>query len=62
MSDGLTPKQRYEERKQARKEMRDRGSLNHVENELMMLDFLDRFVTAVERIADVLEGEGERRR
>jgi len=56
MTEGLTPKQQYEARKAARKEQRDRGAIaNPMENEYMMLDFLDRFVTAVERIADTME-------
>lgn len=51
----MTPKEQYE----ARKAERDRLDMDVLIKEntstLMMLDMLDRFVTAVERIADALE-------
>lgn len=48
----LTPKQQYEQRKAARKA---RDGSSSAEKELEMMDILDRFTTAVERIADALE-------
>lgn len=47
-----TPKEAYELRKKAR--ITDTGSRSEA-NELIMVDMLDRFVTAVERIADAAE-------
>lgn len=47
----MTPKQQYEARKAARREKK--MDLNAKETE--MIDMLDRFVTAAERIADALE-------
>jgi hypothetical protein len=47
----MTPKQQYEARKAARREKR----LDSNEKEAEMVDLLDRFVTAAERIADALE-------
>lgn len=55
MSD-LTPKQQYEARKAERNKRREaKVTLGHDQKDLAMEDMLDRFVTAVERIADALE-------
>jgi hypothetical protein len=49
----MTPKQQYEARKAERKKLKDMDyQIRQRTEQLMMLDFLDRFVTAVERIAD----------
>lgn len=52
----MTPKEQYEARKAERKKLEalDYQIRQRTEN-LMTLDMLDRFVTAVERIADSLE-------
>jgi len=52
----MTPKEQYEARKAVRKE-RDRLDIEirRRQEEIDHLDMLDRFVTAVERIADALE-------
>ena len=47
----MTPKEQYEARKAARREKK--MDANAKESEMM--DILDRFVTAVERIADAME-------
>lgn len=47
----MTPKEQYEARKAARREKR----LDANAKEAEMVDLLDRFVTAAERIADALE-------
>lgn len=47
----MTPKQQYEARKAARREQKMDSNAKETE----MLDILDRFVTAAERIADALE-------
>jgi len=47
----MTPKQEYEARKAARREKK----LDANAKESEMVDLLDRFVTAVERIADAME-------
>jgi hypothetical protein len=47
----MTPKQEYEARKAARREKK----LDANAKESEMVDLLDRFVTAAERIADALE-------
>ena len=47
----MTPKQQYEARKAARIEKRMDSNAKEAE----MVDLLDRFVTAAERIADALE-------
>lgn len=52
----MTPKEQYEARKAERLRMRDINP-NYQPSTTMMLDTLDRFVTAVERIADVMERE-----
>ena len=52
----MTPKQQYEARKAERKKLADMDyQLQHRTEQGMTLDMLDRFVTAVERIADSLE-------
>ena len=53
----MTPKQRYEARKAARK-ARD-GSASS-QTELEMMDIFDRFTTAAERIADAMESANKR--
>lgn len=50
----MTPKQ-YEERKTERKKLNDYYQLRTRTEQTMMLDTFDRFVTAVERIADAAE-------
>ena len=51
----MTPKEQYEARKAERKKMRDMDyELRSKTETLMLLDTLDRFTTAVERIADAL--------
>ncbi len=47
----MTPKQQYEARKAARLEKKMDSNAKESE----MVDLLDRFVTAVERIADAME-------
>ncbi len=52
----MTPKQQYEARKAERNKLRELdGEISKRSESLMLLDMLDRFVTAVERIADQLE-------
>jgi hypothetical protein len=52
----MTPKEQYEARKAARRNLVDMDyQLKKRTEEGMMLDTFDRFVTAVERIADALE-------
>lgn len=52
----MTPQEQYEGRKAERKKFKDMNEqAKHVAEEAMMLDLLDRFVTAVERIADSLD-------
>lgn len=52
----MTPKERYEARKAERRKLADMDyQLRQRTEQAMMLDMLDRFVTAVERIADALE-------
>lgn len=52
----LTPKQQYEQRKAERKKLKDMDyQLRQRTEQEMLLDTLDRFVTAAERIADALE-------
>lgn len=52
----MTPKQQYEARKAERNKLKDMDFQVRQKTEtLMMLDMLDRFVTAAERIADGLE-------
>jgi len=52
----MTPKERYEARKAERKNLEAMDyQLRQRTEQVMMLDTFDRFVTAVERIADILE-------
>lgn len=52
----MTPKQQYEARKAEREKLRAEDAYVRSRTEqIMMLDMFDRFVTAVERIADALE-------
>jgi hypothetical protein len=58
----MTPKQQYEARKAERATLADMDREIKVRSEqIMMLDMLDRFVTAAERIADALESSGPER-
>lgn len=61
MSDeNLTPKQRYEKRKAERIERRARLEYEQTESEKQIADItdmMDRFVTAVERIADSMDSQ-----
>lgn len=47
----MTPKEQYEARKSGRREKRMDSNTKDAE----MIDMVDRFVTAVERIADAME-------
>jgi hypothetical protein len=52
----MTPKEQYEARKAERAKLKDMDvRLAQNTSAVMMLDMLDRFVTAVERIADTME-------
>ena len=52
----MTPKEQYQARRAERNKLKDMDSQVRQRTEtLMMMDMLDRFVTAVERIADSLE-------
>jgi hypothetical protein len=52
----MTPKEQYEARKAERAKLKDMDVLvNENTTNVMILDMLDRFVTAVERIADTME-------
>lgn len=52
----MTPKEQYEARKAERKKLADMDHLMRQKQEqIATLDMLDRFVTAVERIADAME-------
>ena len=58
----MTPKEAYEARKAARKTLREQSiriQKTHDERDAEMVEFIDRFVTAVERIADALEGKAD---
>jgi hypothetical protein len=52
----MTPKEQYEQRKAARIAARDKPFRDESARDEETVDLLDRFVTAVERIADALEG------
>jgi len=53
---GTTPKEQYEARKAARDKLRDMDVLiEQRTSQVMVLDMLDRFVMAAERIADAME-------
>lgn len=52
----MTPKQRYDARKAERDKLKDMDyQIRQRTEQVMLLDILDRFVTAAERIADSLE-------
>lgn len=52
----MTPKEQYEARKAERKKLEDMDyQIRQRTESLMTLDMIDRFVTAIERIADALE-------
>lgn len=52
----MTPKQEYEARKAERAKLKDMDyQLRSRTEQVIILDMLDRFVTATERIADALE-------
>jgi hypothetical protein len=52
----MTPKEQYEARKAERDKLRNMEfEFKQRTETLMLLDMLDRFVTAAERIADALE-------
>lgn len=52
----MTPKEAYETRKAERAKLKDlEYQVKQATENLMMLDTFDRFVTAIERIADVME-------
>lgn len=52
----MTPKQEYEARKAERAKLKDlEYQLRQRTESAMMLDMFDRFVTATERMADILE-------
>jgi hypothetical protein len=53
---GMTPKEQYEARKAARDKLKDMDVLvEQRTSQVMILDMLDRFVMAAERIADAME-------
>jgi hypothetical protein len=52
----MTPKEQYEARKAERDKLKDMDLMMRQRTEMTMtLDMVDRFVTAVERIADAME-------
>lgn len=52
----MTPKEQYEARKAQRAKLSDMDyQLRQRTEQTMMLDTFDRFVTAIERIADAME-------
>jgi hypothetical protein len=52
----MTPKQQYEARKAERKKLEEMDhQIRQRTEQIMLLDMVDRFVTAAERIADALE-------
>jgi hypothetical protein len=52
----VTPKEQYEARKAARDKLKDMDVLiEQRTSQVMVLDMLDRFVMAAERIADAME-------
>jgi hypothetical protein len=58
----MTPKEQYEARKAQRDKLKDMDALTRERaSSAMMLDMADHFVTAVERIADALEGSDEQK-
>lgn len=51
----MTPKEQYEDRRAERNKLKDLDNIVRQKTEtVMLLDMMDRFVTAVERIADSL--------
>lgn len=56
-----TPKERYEERKADRDKMREEYKSQAETESLMLMDMMDRFVTAVERISDTMEATHQAR-
>lgn len=58
----MTPKEQYEERRRLRKERRDSDARFQSESQKQseeLIEMADRFVTAVERIADALQPRTE---
>lgn len=56
----MTPKQQYEARKAERNKLKDLDyQIRERTEQVMMLDMLDRFVTAVEIIADAVAHKGD---
>lgn len=54
----MTPKEQYEARKAERQKLKDMDyQLRQLTEQLMMMDMMDRFVTATERIADALASD-----
>jgi hypothetical protein len=52
----MTPKEQYEARKAERNKLKDMDyQLRQRTEQVMMLDMVDRFVTAVERVADAID-------
>lgn len=52
----MTPKQQYEARKAERDKLKDMDyQIRQRTEQLMLLDTLDRFTTAIERIADAMD-------
>ena len=52
----MTPKEQYEARKAERRKLKDMEyQVRAATEQVMVLDMVDRFVTAVERIADAME-------
>jgi hypothetical protein len=52
----MTPKEKYEARKADREKIKDMDyQLAQRTEQTIMLDMFDRFVTAIEKIADALE-------
>lgn len=57
----MTPKQQYDARKAERTKLKDMDyQLRQRTEQEMMLDTMDRFVTAVERIAEAMENSPAR--
>ena len=55
----MTPKEQYEARQAERRKIKDLDfQARQATETLMMMDFVDRFVTATERIADALDRAG----
>lgn len=55
----MTPKEQYEARKAERNKLKDMDyQIRQRTEQLMLLDILDRFTTAIERIAEVMDKPG----